>query len=300
MHYQIVHHMAALDAAHNAPNSLNAVEACLAANAAAIEVDIMPLAGEDFLLVHDDVLESETTGQGRVSECTPETAKKLQLKQRGGSVVSDQVPALLTEVVAAMLGAPARTRLQLDYKAINPTVDDEWLRRVIRIVEPLGDRVIVSSYADWHLRRLRRLASWLDIGFDIGLYLEWRDPAWQVDARKPPFHLGSYGYYDDHVLARQRLLPNAAYLAERCEILLRQVPEASTWYVSHHLIARGLDEGFNMAAWLRQNDVKLDAWTMDVDKPIAVANAPRLRDAGVDLFTSNTPLALGQLLQAQA
>jgi hypothetical protein len=39
---------------------------------------------------------------------------------------------------------------------------------------------------------------------------------------------------------------------------------------------------------------------MDVDKPVAVANAPRLRDAGVDLFTSNTPLALGQLLQAQA
>ena len=74
MHYQIVHHMAALDAAHNPPNSLNAVEACLAANAAAIEVDIMPLAGEDFLLVHDDVLESETTGQGRVSECTPRSA----------------------------------------------------------------------------------------------------------------------------------------------------------------------------------------------------------------------------------
>ncbi len=297
MSFQIVHHMAAMDAAPNPPNSLRAVEECLNANAAVIEVDIMPLAGEDFLLVHDEVLESETTGQGMVSECSPDAAKKLLLKQRGGSAISDQPPALLSEVVSAMLSTPGKSRIQLDYKAVYPSLDDERLRRVIRLVEPLGDRVIISTGADWHLRRMRRLASWLDIGFDIGFYLDWRDPAWEVDPRQPPYQLGSYGYYDDHILARGKLLPSAAYLAERCEILLRQVPEASTWYVSHYLIARCLDEGFNMAAWLRQNDVKLDAWTMDVDKPQAVVNAPRLRDAGVDLFTTNTPKALAALLQ---
>lgn len=295
MTYQIVHHMAALDQAVNPPNSLRAIELCLQAQAAVIEVDITPLQNDDFLLVHDPDLESETTGSGKVNECSPARAKTFQIKHR--QVVSDQAPALLSEVVAAFLAAPGKTRLQLDYKAVYPSANDEALRRVIRLVEPLGDRVIISSGADWHLRRLHRLADWLDVGFDIGFYLDWRDPAWQQEPDNPPYRRGAYAYHDDHILARSVLLPAAVYLEERCDQLWHQVPSASTWYVSHHLLARCLDDGFNMAAWLHEHQVKLDAWTLDADKPVAVANARRLRDAGVDLFTTNTPTALAALLQ---
>jgi glycerophosphoryl diester phosphodiesterase len=294
MTFQIVHHMAAMDGFPTPPNSLASVEACLAADADVIEVDITPLGNDDFLLVHDPDLESETNGSGKVGTCTPEQAKSYRLKHRG--VVTEHPPALLREVVAAFLVQGRDTRLQLDYKAVYPSVSDEALRRVIRLIEPLGARVIISSGADWHLRRLRRLASWLDLGFDIGFYLDWRDPSWDVDPRMPPYQRGAYGYHDDHLLAREISLPNAVYLAERCEALLSQLPDTSTWYVSHHLIARCLDDGFNMAAWLHENGVRLDAWTLDVDKPAAVTNAPRLRDAGVDLFTTNTPTALAALL----
>jgi glycerophosphoryl diester phosphodiesterase len=294
MTFQLVHHMAAQDGFPNPPNSLAAVEACLAADAAVIEVDITPLAGEDFLLVHDADLESETTGNGKVGECQPEQTKAYHLKYRGA--VTEHSPALLSEVVAAFLAQGRGTRLQLDYKAVFPSINDEPLRRVIRLIEPLGARVIISSGADWHLRKLRRLASWLDLGFDIGFYLDWRDPSWEIDPRMPPYLLGAYGYYDDHLLAKMALLPNAAYLAERCDLLLSQLPDTSTWYVRHHLIARCLDDGFNMAAWLHENNVKLDAWTLDADKPAAAANTPRLRDAGIDLFTTNTPTALAALL----
>jgi glycerophosphoryl diester phosphodiesterase len=286
--------MAALDGFPNPPNSLSAVEACLAVDAAVIEIDITPLAADDFLLVHDPDLESETTGSGKVGESTPERAKTYQIKYRGAA--TEHSPALLSEVVAAFLAQGRQTRLQLDYKAVFPSTSDEPLRRVIRLIEPLGDRIIISSGADWHLRKLRRLVSWLDLGFDIGFYLDWRDPSWQIDPRMPPYQRGAYGYHDDHVLSKVIMLPHAVYLAERCEGLLGQLPDTSTWYVSHHLIARCLDDGFNMAEWLHENGVKLDAWTLDADKPAAVDNAPRLRDAGVDLFTTNTPAGLDALL----
>ena len=297
MTFQIVHHMAALDASSNPPNSLDAIEQCLLSKAPVIEVDITPLAGDDFLLVHDPDLESETNGSGPVNKCSPAQAKTYRLKHH--DVVSEHPPALLTEVVKAFFAHPGETRLQLDYKAVFPSTDDEPLRRLVRLIEPLGERVIVSSGADWHLHKMRRLAPWLDLGFDIGFYLDWRDPAWKVDPRMPPYQRGAYDYHDDHILARMRQLPAAAYLAERCDSLALLVPGSSTWYVSHYVIARGLDDGFNMAAWLHEKGIKLDAWTLDADKPVSAANALRLRDAGVDLFTTNTPKALATLLNGE-
>jgi glycerophosphoryl diester phosphodiesterase len=294
MTFQIVHHMAALDESRNPPNSLDAIEQCLQAKAPVIEVDITPLAGDDFLLVHDPVLESETTGSGPVDKCPPAQAKTYRLKHR--EVVTEHPPALLSEAVKTFLAYPGETCLQLDYKAVFPSTDDEPLRRLIRLIEPLDKRVIVSSGADWHLRKMRRLAPWLDLGFDIGFYLDWRDPNWKVDPRMPPYQRGAYDYHDDHILARRRELPPAAYLAERCDTLALVVPGSSIWYVSHYVIARGLDDGFNMAGWLHEIGIKLDAWTLDTDKPIAITNALRLRDAGVDLFTTNTPSALASLL----
>jgi glycerophosphoryl diester phosphodiesterase len=296
MSFQIVHHMAALDQSPNPPNSLSAIEASLQAQAAVIEVDITPLNANDFLLVHDPVLESETSGVGNVNECTPQQAKTYQIKHR--ETITGHPPALLSEVVAAFLAASGTTRLQLDYKAAYPSIDNEPLRRLAHLIEPLGKRVIVSTGADWHLRKLQQLAPWLDIGFDIGFYLDWRDPSWQEDPRNPPFQRGAYGYHDDHILAHEKMLPAANYLAERCEELLCLVPTARVWYVSHHLLAQCLDDGFNMAQWLHEHNVKLDAWTLDVDKPVALANATRLRDAGVDLFTTNTPNAMASHLKA--
>jgi len=295
MSFQIVHHMAVLDQSQNPPNSLQAVEDSLRAYAAVIEIDITPLKSDDFLLVHDPVLESETSGNGKVNACTPEKAKTYQIKHRG--TITAHPTALLSEVVAAFLAAEGSTRLQLDYKDVYPSTSAEPLHRLIRLIEPLGKRVIVSTGADWHLRKLQQLAPWLDIGFDIGFYLDWRDPSWKEEPRNPPFQRGAYGYHDDHLLAREKLLPASDYLTERCEQLLCAVPTARIWYVSHHLLAQCLNDGFNMAEWLHQHNVKLDAWTMDVDKPVALANSTRLRDAGVDLFTTNTPNALASHLK---
>src|SRR5258707_14180987 len=70
----IVHHMAALDGQPFPPNSLEAIKACLDAKASFIEIDVTALADEDYLLVHDPILESETTGNGPVGTFTAEGA----------------------------------------------------------------------------------------------------------------------------------------------------------------------------------------------------------------------------------
>ncbi|MBL8133362.1 MAG: glycerophosphodiester phosphodiesterase [Anaerolineae bacterium] len=289
----IVHHMAALDSSPFPPNSLEAIRLCLEADAPFIEIDVTALAVEDYLLVHDPVLDSETTGVGEVGATRADAAKALSIKHRGAA--TPYHPALLSEVAALFLEMGGRARLQIDYKNVLPMRDDEPLRRLLRLIEPLGERVLVSSGADWHLRRLRALAPWLDLGFDIGFYLDYRqEPG---DSRQPPFRLGAYGYYDDHILAGRALQEPAAYLAERCELLLRAIPDVSTWYVSYRMLARSLDDGFDMTAWLHRAGVKMDAWTLDADKPAAVAELPRLKAAGVDQFTTNTPRALAALLK---
>lgn len=283
-----VHHMAALDGRPYPPNSLEAIRACLEAGADFVEIDVTALAADDYLLVHDPALEHETSGIGDVGAATIEQARRLTIRH-GGSITPYPVP-LLSQVVALFRDYPGSTRLQIDYKNVFPMEDDEPLRRLLRLIEPLGERVLVSSGADWHLRRLRALSPRLDLGFDIGFYLDYRPDG--ADEQQPPFRLGAYGYHDDHLLATRRLLSPARYLDERCQLLLSALPSASTWYVSYRLLIRCLQDGFNMVDWLHQRGLKLDAWTIDSHHPNGIESARMLLDAGIDQFTTNTPTAL--------
>lgn len=292
----IVHHMAAMDDSPAPPNSLEAIRECLDVGAAIIEVDVTALASEDYLLVHDFELESETTGRGMVGAAGPDQVRGLRLKR-------DDTPttfpvALLSDVVA-LFGARGRgTLLQLDFKNVIPLPSDEPLERLVRMIEPLGERVIVSTGADWQLRKLRRLAPRLLLGFDIMYYLDWAPDGSERDPRAIPKTRGAYGYYDDHPLAGQRIWSGAEYLRDRYESLVGLGPDVSAWYVEHTLLAKSLDDGFNVAELLHAHGILLDAWTMDVTNPVAVANAPRLKAAGVDLFTTNTPRGLEKLLRS--
>ncbi len=288
----VVHHMAALDSSPYPPNSLEAIASCIEVDAPFIEIDVTALHAADFLLVHDSILESETTGYGDVSGASVETAKTLWIKHRREK--TPYRPPLLSEVVTLFLEKGGYTRLQIDFKNVLPMRDDEPLRRLVQLIEPLRDRVQVSSSADWHLRSLHRLASWLDLGFDIGFYLDYRPHP--VDPRLPPFRLGAYGYHDDHILAAQSLLNPAAYLEERCDLLYRSIPNVSTWYVNYRLIMQCLADGFNMADWLHRVDIKLAAWTLDADQPSILKVLSLLKSCGVDQYTTNTPRALAAML----
>lgn len=298
MRSAIVHHMAA---PHDLfpPNSLEAVGACLEAKAAVIEIDVTALAEGDYLLVHDLVLESETTGAGAVGSATPEAIANLRYLAHDGTPTPYPV-ARLSEIVALLDQAGGSTRLQIDYKNVFPFPDDEPLQRLVNLIAPLGDRVIVSSGADWQLRKLRRLAPWLDLGFDIHTYLDLRDPAEPSDPRLPPYRLGAYGYWDDHPLASERLMPAAEYLADRCAAMAGLVPGCSTFYISYPMVLRGLDDGFSWADACHAHGIALDAWTLDIHDAKDVQAAVRLHAAGADMITTNTPRALAAVLSSPA
>jgi glycerophosphoryl diester phosphodiesterase len=274
------------------PNSLEAVEACLDRGAAWIEIDATALADSDYLLVHDPDLESETTGDGPVAACSADYAADLFIKHSGATTTS-RVPRLsqVGEIMARHGGA---SRLQVDFKNVTPFSTDEPLRRLARILEPLGARALVSTTAVWQLRRLRSIAPWLEVGFDIHFYLDLR-PEGSTET-SPPRLLGAYGYHDDHPIASHRFWPTADYLADRCAALVGLVPEVATFYINHDLLVRSLEDGFNWASDLHRAGIKVDAWTLDADNPVAVANARRLFAAGVDQFTTNTPMDLANII----
>jgi glycerophosphoryl diester phosphodiesterase len=291
----IVHHMAAVDGQAAPPNSLEAIQACLDEGAAFIEIDVTALAGEDYLLVHDDTLESETSGQGDIATCTPEHARDLFYKL--DNVVTPYRVALLSDVVQLFLDYGGNSRLQLDFKNVIPLASEEPLQRLIKLIEPLGERALVSSGADWQLRKLRHIAPELQLGFDIMYYIDWEPMDRVRDPRAFPKKRGAYGYYDDHMLATERHWTTAEYLQDRAESLMGLVPDVSAFYVEHGFLVQSLNDGFNWAEALHTRGIKLDAWTMDADEPAAVANAIRLHEAGVDLFSTNTPKALAKLLK---
>ncbi|MCC7451514.1 MAG: hypothetical protein IT324_29160 [Anaerolineae bacterium] len=294
----IVHHTASLDDGRNlARNSREAIRACLESRAAFIEIDVTALANDDYLLVHDPELEAETTGKGAVGECSAVQARDLYFVQNG-QATSFRVP-LLSEVVALFGEYPGATRLQIDFKNMIPFPNGEPLRRLLHLIEPLGDRVIVSTGADWQLRKLRTLAPRLDLGLDVHFYIDVRppeEPGTPIDSVPYPAKRGVYGYWDDHPLASRRFWPTPEYLEDRCGFLVGLVPGISTFYISHVLLAQSLNDGFNWAESLHKRGIKLDAWTLDADNPTAVANAKRLLIAGVDQFTTNTPNALAAIL----
>ena len=286
--------MAVQDESSAPPNSLEAIEDCLDAGAACIEVDVTALADSDYLLVHDPRLEVETSGRGLVAECSAADAMTLFIRHNA-ETTRFRVP-LLSQVVTLLSERPGSTRLQLDFKNVAPFPSDEPLRRLVELIHPLGDRVIVSSTADWQLRRLRSLAAWLDLGLDIHFYLKGSLSEVSDDPWDGPRQRGAYGYLDEHRLAEMRVWSTAEYLADRALTLLALVPGASTFYINHRFLCQSLDDGFNWAAALHERGVKLDAWTLDMGSPVAEVNACRLFGVGVDQFTTNTPGALAKLL----
>lgn len=287
----IVHHKANLDGQAHPPNSLKMIQASLEANAAFIEVDIVALAEDDYLILHDHALDSETTGQGIADEYTVEQATSLHFK-----AYPDHKVALLSEVVDLFQQSSTKTRLQLDFKNVIPFPTDEPLQRLVALVKPLGKQVIISSCADWQLRKLHRLSPTVDLGFDPLFYFDYRHPSGQYPPQIPPFKQGAYGYYDDGLVARQQIWPAADYLLDRCEELSRRVPKISVMYINYRTLLQSLEDGFNWVEYLGKHEIAVAAWTVDIGK-IEDYLIQQLVNAGVAYITTNTPIGLKEILQ---
>jgi len=271
------------------PSSLAGLRYCLEADAQVVEIDINPLQDGDFALLHDDLLESETDGSGRVAAATADQLRSLHYRHHG-AVTGERV-GLLSDAIVLIQGYAHLQELQLDLK-VSPALTDAALECLLRMVEPVKEIVRVTSVADWVLRRLHRLNSDLALGFDPLLYLEVEGS----DKEVPPFRIGAYGYRDDHPLATRRWGTTAEYLAARAEALAVQVPSNAGWYIRAALLEHALDDGFDWIAYLHERAVFVDAWTLDVEGPGHLALAQRLAFAGIDRITTNDVPRLAEAL----
>jgi len=285
----LIHHAANRDHVHP-PGSLSALSACLEAGARVVELDVTPLANGDYALLHDSLLEEATDGRGPVGQATAEGIKRLRYTQ--GGKLSEEPVGLLSEAVECARAYRALDELQLDLKADAP-LSESALASLVRLVEPLGPRVRVSSCADWALRRLRRISPLLALGFDPQFYL---DVETGEEGQRLPFRHGPYGYRDDHPATLYRWPSAAGYLAARLEALLAQLPSGLVWYVRASCVARVLADGCDWVTLLQQQGCQVAAWTLNPDRPGELALAGRLVDAGVDRITTDAAPRLAMAL----
>ena len=261
------------------PNSRAAIQECLDAGVARLEIDVHSLDGPDYIVTHDRKLERRTTGSGSIGVATPDAVRALHFLDD-----SSDRPALLSEVVDMARGT--NTQLQLDVKDWR-LLRDQRLRTLLDLAAPIRSQIIVSAGEDWNLGQLHAADPALPIGFDPGHYIAF-------GSDEPPFlprALGAYGYRDDHPLAVGRTEEPAEYLRQRMEMFALQVPASREMFLDHELILQMLDDGFNPANWLHQHNRELTAWTVDYKNEASIPTVERLIAARVDRITTNTPLA---------
>jgi glycerophosphoryl diester phosphodiesterase len=236
-------------------NSLAALRECYAEGVARVEIDFL-FHGDDFVVTHD--------------------------RPRRGAKLPRLRDAL--EIVRSAPDGP--TVLMLDAKG-----DAPWpatvVTRLLRVIEPVRNRIFVGSPADWNLRRLRDADRSLTLAFDPQYYLTWGSKT-----EKLPGRVGAYGYQDTHPLAIRRTGPTEDYLRERFEMLVALVPDAREVHLRLGFFERMLDDGFDAANFLHDAGKLVDVWTIDAGTRRWRERVARAIAAGVDIVTTNTPRKL--------
>lgn len=235
---------------------------------AALEIDLVVTADGHFVCLHDLTLDAETTGTGPVAEA--KRAEVARLRQRGtNGEVLDAPPLFLDEVVSAMsrLGRDSGGLVQLDIKEPRARFDDATVAQFAATIGPLRRHFIVSGYDAGLTARLCGAAPGLVSGFD------------------------PLNFYDLGVLRQTADFETLA--AET----LRLAPHAAIYYLEADLVLKGLDFGINLVERLTRHGAKVDAWTVDADRPGLREVLQRLAGAGVHQITTNDPGELEIILR---
>jgi len=290
----LIHHAA--NCGHQAPpSSLTALEACLKAGAAVVEIDVIPLADGSFALLHGQHLEADTNGEGAAPQMTRNQIENLRYVMDGK--VTDEKVGFLEGAIQLLEAHPDTRRLQLDLKPFTPLTQGV-LREFCRMIKPVRERIQVTSVSDWAVRALARFSPDLSIGFDPLLYLDLVDN----DPRPeniPPFHVGAYGLLDDHPLSAYKWGRLGEYFAARAGALLVQAPQGCDWFIRAELLIAALDAGFDWIEFLHQHGSAVDGWTIDAEDTASIQLAQRLVEHGIDMLTTDQPSRLAPYLPAK-
>lgn len=263
-----------------APNSLDAVQRCVAAKVPRLEVDVQFTIDDHLVCFHDRRLEGTTNSSGRVSEMSRLALESVAYRGTGSPL------AWLDQVVEVMAGSA--TVLQVDLK-LNRPITPTRVERLEQLLAPLGKRVILGSQSPWNLRKFSKVP----VAFDPTLFLNYTHGRRQAPY---PRQRGLHGFWDDSPLARNPHADVREYLAARVEELIGMVPAAVEWMVDIETVLRMAELDFSLGAELARHGIELAAWTLRDGHPLQ-PTLTRLWDAGVTTVITDIPGAAAAAVQ---
>ncbi len=234
------------------------------------EVDVVLTADGHALCLHDETLDRETTGTGRVADMRRADIERLRQRGPDGAVL-DSAPLLLDEVVAEVTAqsSVAPALVQLDIKVSAAALTPVALKRIGGLLRRRADAFIASASSWQTVRTLVAAVPGLLAGFDpLAFYPR-------------SFALDAQGFRS--IAART----------------LATAPGASMYYLEAKLILAALDRGVDLIAATARDGAQIDAWTIDADHPQLSEVLRRLIEAGCHQITSNDPERLAVLIDQQ-
>jgi glycerophosphoryl diester phosphodiesterase len=231
---------------------------------ASVEVDLVVHAEHGFAVLHDLVLDDDTTGTGPVRKASAETLRALNLRANDGTPLPDKV--MLLEDLAALLardGAHPDALLQLDYKEDAAALDEHTVANFTAALAPVARHFILSSGNAPAVRLLSANLPDLNIGYD-------------------PCH-------EDALERLQATRDYPVFVADA----LAASPKAQLVYLAYPLVLAAEADGYDIIKAFHQADRRIDAYTIQRADAEGVAIAERLLALKVDQITTDDPVGLG-------
>lgn len=230
---------------------------------ASVEVDLVVHGGGGMAVLHNLVLDEETTGSGPVRAADPARLRALHRRANDGRVLPERV-TLLEDLCDDLRRDPPHPAalLQLDFKEDHAALDVRVLSGFGAAIGGLGSQIILSGGDLAAVMALAGAAPGLRIGYD-------------------PCHGGS--------LAELRATGD---FSGWIGAALRAAPAAELIYLAHEIVMAADAAGIDLIGLVHAQGRRVDAYTIQRVTPESLALAERLLALKADQITTDDPEGL--------
>ena len=267
------------------PNTMKGIKQCIKGGFYYIEVDIVPVGEDNFLIFHNEKLNSLTNGKGYAAFLDKYDRSSLwyvnESKQKTSRVY------LLSELIKLMENDKSIKELQLDFKTyLSSNLTENLLKNLIRMISPVKNRIRITSCADWIIIRLREIDSTIKLGFDPQFFIDFRK---EKTAQYPPYHINKFGYFDDHPIALYNWQTPGEYLHNRAQTLYFSGLAFDIWYIRYLFLKQSFHDGFDWIKYFHEKGIQVCMWTIDINKDTDIQELDRIVRMNPDRINTNTP-----------
>lgn len=227
---------------------------------ASVEVDLQRHGNGGFAILHDLMLDRETSGTGPVVALGVNELRNLKLRDNDGHVGPE--PLMLLEDLTALLAdqpPDPDARLQLDLKNGADELEQRDVEAFMDAVLPVADHIVLSGGDAEAVSRLADGVADLNVGFD---------PC-----------------YDAQLLDLAKRKARDRFVEE----VISAIPRAGMIYLHHRLVCDVADEGFDLIGAFHSEGKTIDAYTIGRATPETLPILHRLIQLGVDQITTDDP-----------